>query len=64
MSTNFFRKNDLKKNAIPSKALFKAQNTNVNVRLNNMGGNISKLNIQIDWYFLILIFSHHKHFMN
>lgn len=45
MSTNFFRKNDLKKSMVPSKALFKAQNTNVNVRLNNMGGNISKLNI-------------------
>ena len=31
----------------------KPQKTNLNVRLNNIGGGISKLNIQIDWFLLI-----------
>lgn len=44
----FFRKADTKKNLGLSKALFKTQKTNVNVRLNNIGGGISKLNIRID----------------
>lgn len=42
----FFRKAETKKNL--SKALFKTQKTNLNVRLNNIGGGISKLNIRID----------------
>lgn len=46
--STFFRKNDTKKNIGLSKALLKPQKTNLNVRLNNIGGGISKLNIQID----------------
>lgn len=39
------RKNDTKNFNRLSKALFKGQKTNANVRLNSIGGNINKLNI-------------------
>ncbi len=45
MST-FFKRHDTKK-SIVAKNLFKSQKSNLNVRLNNMGSGISRLNIFI-----------------